>query len=197
MSRITRSWCPDTDGEGVEYPFLRNQAKRGRARENLVKKALHALWEAGVIRRYECFPSMSSENHGGIDARLYRWDGSTVNFQVKGSGRGVAQHKERYPRIPCVNIGGCTHTNQVIAILRRRFDLPIVSGTSVRRLKEQELLDRVGFIGIVPSKRCTIVYEGHLCRATAVLRVVGYPHIVCCKSRRCRVAAAEQALIGC
>ena len=169
----------------------------GDYREGLVEQALHELQGDNRIRGFKMTEHGNALDRAGVDAFFYTNTGKRIAFQIKGSPTGVRRHYERHPGIPCINVGECQTAHDVKKIILRTFRRPLPKMAKGRTdAEKRKLLDEVVFIPVASGARgyCGGSGGGHQCSQRAHLEVKGAtPPIRCCKSRKCRVRAAELA----
>ena len=175
-----------------------NSALLGRQREQLVARALLKLRRQGYLYSFELSAPNGLRDRKGVDAVFWRApDQKLVQFQIKGSEGCVRNHLLRHPEIPCVNVGDCVTVEKVQKLLRETFGLQkFKKGAIARRRENRERVYVVCFLPIEPTEKCRCINntEKYQCRNRAILQVRGFPHIQCCKSKKCRKKAKEAAL---
>lgn len=96
---------------------------RGRFGEQLVGDALALLCERGIITSFYLSDPNTHLDSRKVDAVIIDLSGQKIEFQIKTSARGVREHQEKNPDIPCINVGECSYPEDAIPIIQRAFRL--------------------------------------------------------------------------
>ena len=97
--------------------------EKGRENEARVMDALELLRKEGLISSYWFSTPNDELDCRGVDVVVTTVQGFECQLQIKSSERGVRKHVREHPDIPCINLHGISHPDDIAQFLCAQFDL--------------------------------------------------------------------------
>jgi len=109
----------------IESVTDKDKRQIGDSRENLVRDALQILQTAAAIASFRMTSHGDDDDLRGIDCFVYDFDGIALPLQIKGSWKGVRDHRERHPEIPYVFVDRDQKPTEVAFQISKALRIPL------------------------------------------------------------------------